>query len=109
MFNWIKKRTTLKLYARQLPLFLKKRCGKHKRYSAEEIRTLIKKAGFDESFIKYAYVMFMSRTDFGNLKHENQELEDYDTLRKKIAKSFFRGNMSFTIHDVLEAALIPKK
>ncbi|MFC1825986.1 DUF6559 family protein [Thermodesulfobacteriota bacterium] len=109
MFNWIKKRTTLKSYARQLPLFLKKRYGKHKRYSAEEIRTSIQKEGFDNSFIEYAYAMFMSRTDFGGLKHQNQDLEDYDTLRKEIAKSFFSGNTSFTIHDVLGTAFIPKK
>ena len=109
MFNWIKKRTTLKSYARQLPLFLKKRYGKHKRYSAEEIRTSIQKEGFDNSFIEYAYAMFMSRSDFGSLKHQNQDLEDYDTLRKEIAKSFFSGNTSFTIHDVLGTAFIPKK
>lgn len=109
MLNWIKKRTTLKSYARQLPLFLKKRYGKHKRYSAEEIRTSIQKAGFDNSFIEYAYATFMSRTEFGVLKQKNQYLEDYDTLRKKIAKSFFSGNTSFTIHDVLESAFIPKK
>jgi hypothetical protein len=109
MFNWIKKRTTLKSYARQLPLFLKKGYGKHKRYSAEEIRMSIQKAGFDNSFIEYAYAMFMSRTDFGGLKYKNQDLGDYDSLRKEIARSFFSGNTSFTIHDVLEAAFIPKK
>ena len=109
MFNWIKKRAILKSYARQLPLSLKRRYGKHKRYSAEEIRASIQKEGFDNSFIEYAYAMFMSRTDFLGLKHKNQDLEDYNTLRKEIAKSFFGGNMSFTIHDVLEAAFIPKK
>jgi hypothetical protein len=56
MFNWIKKRATLKSYARQLPLSLKKRYGKHKRYSAEEIRASIQKEGFDNSFIEYAYL-----------------------------------------------------
>ena len=49
MFHWIKKRKTLKSYARQLPLFLKQGYGKHKRYSAEEIKTSIQKAGFDNS------------------------------------------------------------
>lgn len=109
MFNWIKKRAILKSYARQLPLFLKKRYGKHKRYSAEEIRTSIQKEGFDNSLIEYAYAMFMSRTDFGGLKHQNLDLEHYDTLRKEIARSYFSGNTSFTIHDVLEAAFMPKK
>ena len=109
MFDWIKKRTTLKSYARQLPLFLKKRYGRHKRYSAEEIRKSMQKAGFDNSFIEYAYAMFMSRAEFGGLKQKNQDFEDYDTLRKKIAKSFFSGNTSFTIHDVLESAFIPKR
>jgi hypothetical protein len=109
MFNWIKKRTTLKSYARQLPLFLKKRYGKHKRYSEEEIRTSIQKEGFDNSFIEYAYAMFMSRTEFRGLKPKHQDLEDYDALRKEVAKSFFSGNTSFTIHDVLESAFIPKK
>ena len=109
MFNWIKKRTTLKLYVRRLPLFLKQKYGKHKRYSEEEIRKSIQHAGFDNSFIEYAYAMFMSRTEFEGLKHRNKDLEDYDTLRKKIAKSFFSGNTSFTIHDVLAAAFIPKK
>ena len=109
MLNWIKKRTTLKSYARQLPLFLKKRYGKHKRYSAEEVRRSIQKAGFDNSFIEYAYAIFMSRTEFEGLKQKNQDIEDYDTLRKKIAKSFFSGNTFFTIHDVLESAFIPKK
>lgn len=109
LFNWIKKRTTLKSYVKQLPLFLKKRYGKHKRYSEEEIRTSVQLAGFDNSLIEYAYAMFMSRKEFGGLKHKNKDLEDYDTLRKEIAKSFFSGNTAFTIHDVLESALIPKR
>ena len=109
MFNWIKKRAILKSYARQLPLFLKKRYGKHKRYSAEEIRTSIQKEGFDNSFVEYAYAMFMSRTDFRSLKQKNQDFKDYDTLRKDIARSFFSGNTSFTIHDVFEGVVIPKK
>ena len=109
MFNWLKKRAILKSYARQLPLSLKKRFGKHKRYSVEQIRASIQKEGFDNSFIEYAYAMFMSRHEFGSLKHKNNNLEDYDTLRKEIAKSFFRGNTSFTIHDVLEYAIIPKR
>jgi Family of unknown function (DUF6559) len=109
LFTWIKKRTTLKSYAKQLPLFLKKKYGKHKRYSEEEISTSIQLAGFDNSFIEYAYAMFMSRNEFGGLKHKNKDFEDYDTLRKEIAKSFFSGNTSFTIHDMLESALIPKR
>ena len=109
MFNWIKKRTTLKSYARQLPLFLKKSYGKHKRYSEEEIRTSIQQGGFDNSFIEYAYAMFMSPVEFAGLKHKNKDLEDYDTLRKEIAKSFFSGNTSFTIHDALTSAFIPKR
>ena len=109
MFNWIKKRTILKSYARQLPLFLKKSYGKHKRYLEEEIRASIQQAGFDNSFIEYAYAMFMSRSEFGGLKHKNKDLEDYDTLRKEIAKSFFSGNTSFTIHDALESTIIPKR
>ncbi len=109
LFNWIKKRKTLKSYVKQLPLFLKKRYGKHKRYSEEEIRTSVQLAGFDNSFIEYAYAMFMSRNEFGDLKPKNKDLEDYDTLRKEIAKSFFSGNTSFTIHDVLGSAPIPKR
>jgi hypothetical protein len=109
LFNWIKKRTTLKSYVRQLPLFLKQKYGRHKRYSEEEIRTSIQQAGFDNSFIEYAYAMFMSRHEFGSLKHKNNNLEDYDTLRKEIAKSFFSGNTSFTIHDVLASVIIPKR
>ena len=108
MFNWIKKRTTLKSYARQLPLFLKQKYGKHKRYSEEEIRTSSQLGGFDNSFIEYAYAMFMSRNEFGGLKQKNNDIKDYDTLRKEIAKSFFKGNASFTIHDVLESIPIQK-
>ena len=109
LFNWIKKRTTLKSYVRQLPLILKEKYGKHKRYSEEEIRTSIQLGGFDNSFIEYAYAMYMSRNEFGGLKHKNKDLEDYDTLRKEIAKSYFRGNKYCTIHDVLESAIIPKR
>ena len=109
MFNWIKKRTTLKSYVKQLPLLLKQKYGRHKRYSEEEIKTSIQLAGFENSFIEYAYAIYMSRNEFGGLKHKNKDFEDYDTLRKEIAKSFFRGNASFTIHDVLESAIIPKK
>ena len=109
MFNWIKKRTTLKSYVKQLPLLLKQKYGRHKRYSEEEIKTSIQLAGFDNSFIEYAYAMFMSRNEFGSLKHKNKDFEDYDMLRNEIAKSFFSGNSSFTIHDVLESAPIPKR
>jgi hypothetical protein len=71
--------------------------------------TSIQQAGFDSSFIEYAYAMFMSRAEFEGIKHKNKDFEDYDTLRKKLAKSFFGGNTSFSIHDVLEAAFIPKR
>jgi hypothetical protein len=109
LINWIKKRATLKSYVRQLPLFLKKRYGKHKRYSEEEISTSIQLGGFDNSFVEYAYAIFMSRNEFGGLKHKNKALEDYDTLRKEIANSFFSGNTSFTIHDVLKSVPLPKR
>jgi Family of unknown function (DUF6559) len=109
LINWIKKRATIKSYVKQLPLFLKKRYGKHKRYSEEEIRTSIQLGGFDNSFVEYAYAIFMSRNEFGGLKHKNKDLEDYDTLRKEIANSFFSGDTSFTIHDVLKSAPVPKR
>ena len=109
LINWFKKRATLKSYVKQLPLLLKKRFGKHKKYSEEEIRTSIQMAGFDNSFIEYAYAIFMSRNEFGGLKLKDKDFEDYDKLREEIAKSFFSGNTSFTIHDMLKSIPVPKR
>jgi hypothetical protein len=83
--------------------------GKHKKFSTVEIKTSILRAGFDHSFIEYAYAMFMSRDQFNKVSKIKADIDTYDALRTEIAKTFFSGNAASTIHDMIAAASANKK
>ncbi len=97
----IKKHYAKKAVARKLPRILKKKYGRHKRYSKEQIDTACFIVGIECAYTDYAYAMYTSRPVFNKIRQEDT---DYDTLRNEIADSYFEGNSGFTIHDALDGA-----
>ena len=76
------KRCSIKNYVRVLSRLLKKRYGKHKRYSAKQIKEASEAAGLDPRFLKYAYVIYMSRQDFDAMIKEQDYSWDYYEMRQ---------------------------
>ncbi len=101
----ISKRLTLRSYVRKLPLLLKKRYGKHKRYSEREIKESIQWAKFNKRYIDYALAIYMSKKDYDHLKTTNTSFGEYDTLRQEIADIYFKGKKNFTVHNLIDISI----
>lgn len=99
-----KKQRALKTYVKVLPPLLKKRYGKHKRYTEGQVRKTAEAAGLNNKYIDFAYAMYMSRREFETFTSDQGLSCSYEECRKTIADDYFHGNASFTIHDALDSA-----
>jgi hypothetical protein len=99
-----KKRRALKAYVKVLPPLLKKRYGRHKKYTKGQIQRTVEASGLNEKYLYYAWAMYASRDNFEKLSESMNLPGDYDKLRQEIADSHFEGDVGFTIHDALESA-----
>ena len=102
MINYIRKRNAIKSYVDVLPLLLRKKHGKRKHYSKENVQKEILSAKLNQRFIGYAYAIFLSKHEFDSLKIENISIGDYSSLRSYISKRYFKGNDKFSIHDIFK-------
>ena len=107
MISILQKRAAQKVYVRQLPLILKKMYGKRTSYSEKQILIAIKKARLGNKYKDYAFAIFMNRSRYDALRQNNINAGDYKKLRREIAIRFFKGNLSFSIHDLIRNASIP--
>ena len=94
---------------KELPIILKKLHGKRNSYTEEQIKTGFKKAGYKSSYMEYAYAIFMSKSKFEDSSIFNGDKTLYDCLRQEIANRFFRGNVKFSIHDLISNAAISER
>ena len=110
MIRWYKKRVQIKRLVRELPLILKKMYGKRNSYTEKEIMSAVNKAHYKKAFVEYALAAFMSKSKFTKEREPNRDTDTYDRLRLEIANRYFRGNVKFTIHDLLSnASLSPRR
>jgi len=112
LFKPFHKSSVLKTYLKVLPLALKKRYGKHKRYTMDQINETIELVGLDTEYIHYAYAVFLSHSDFKALDKSQNSDREYSILRSIIGKKYFKGKTNFTIHDILNGTSLsdlPKK
>ncbi len=104
MINLIKERFVVRSYVRVLPIVLKKIYGKHKHYSEIEVRDAISSANLNDNYIDYAFAIFLSKKNFKIIRSKDNSLRKCNDLRKILAKRFFKGDMKFSIHDILKNA-----
>jgi len=99
----ILKRRVLKSYVKVLPSLLKKRYGKHKRYTEGQVRKTVEFAGLNQKYLDYAFAMYISRDEYEALTKVRSLSCGYDEARLEVANDHFGGNSKFTIHDLFEA------
>jgi hypothetical protein len=99
-----RKRRAIKAFVRVLSPLLKKRYGKHKRYTEGQVKKTVEAARLDQRYIDYACAMYMNRRTFEEMTNLKGITLDYDEVRQEVADDHFNGNAGFTIHDTLDAA-----
>ena len=98
------KRRALNSYVKVLPVLLKKKYGKHKRYTEKQVRKAAELAGLNEKYLNYALAMYVSRGEFEALNKVRGLSCEYEEIRQEVANRFFGGDTKFTIHDAVDAA-----
>ncbi len=98
------KRRAIRSYVQVLPRLLKKRYGRHKKYTREQVQKTVAQAGLNREYIYYAIAMYATRKEFETLQKDAANPLDYGEARKEIADSHFDGNEGFTIQDALDAS-----
>lgn len=104
MIEFFQKWRAIKSYVKVLPPILKKKYGKHKRYTERQVRKAVMETGLNQKYMDFALAMYISRQEFENLKKEREVSCDYDEARQEIAEDFFGGSIDFTIHDALDGS-----
>ena len=102
MINWFKKRSAINSYVKVLPHYLKKKHGKHKKYSAEQVMGCIRELDLSSKYINYALAAYISEVEFNELLKFDSG--NFHSLRKEISDKYFDGASKFSIHDTLEIA-----
>lgn len=79
---------------------LKKRYGKSKTYTAEQVKITAKILGLNEKYLLYGFALFCSKeVFFQNQKVLGADL-NYQQLREEIGRKYFDGNAKFTTKDI---------
>ena len=104
IIEYFKKRRAIKAYVRVLPRLLKKRYGKHKKYTEGQVKKTVEVAGLDQQYVDYALAMYIGRREFEAMTKVRGLSWDYDEVRQEVADDHFNGDSGFTIHDAFDAA-----
>ena len=64
MITTFKKKKAIEAYVHILPVLLKKKHGKKKQYTREQIEELVSSMKLDQKYIDYALALFMSKKSF---------------------------------------------
>ncbi|MBL1215435.1 MAG: hypothetical protein HND52_18860 [Ignavibacteriae bacterium] len=99
---WYSKRSAIKSYFKKLSVHLKRKYGKHKHYSFEQVQNSIKELGLNANYIDYALAMYISKNEYRNQIKNNSDY--YDLYREEISSKYFNGDSKFNIHDILRFA-----
>ena len=95
MFIFLKRRKAIKSFAYKLPLELRRRFGDKTFYSIEQVERTLENGKYDKTFSAYAYALLCSRKDFDSYFGDLKLKSTYDSLRKLVAKKYFKGIVDF--------------
>jgi hypothetical protein len=96
MFGLFGKSKAIKQYIRQLPAQLKKDYGQIDDLNAEQIRRSIERGHFNEKYVMYAYMIFMTRKsftdEFGGSDTYDAIADELGGVRPSNDSTYFVGN-----------------
>lgn len=103
------RKRAIKSYMSALPWMLRKKYGKRKHYTADQVVETASELQLDQRWLEYAIATFCTRKEFEQSKVESGVETNYLSLREEIADRYFRGETRFTIHNVLAQAGAPSR
>ena len=104
MIRRIKRYFAIRSYVRRLGPELVRRFGKKRYYTPEQVPAAVRRGGFSEADICYAYSMFCSREAFNEHHAQVGETCNFDAMRAEVAESHFGGNTEFEPASVIHHA-----
>lgn len=106
MWKRFQKRRAMRRYRRRLGVQLRRRYGRERYYTPEQVRTTAVFSSLGVDHLCFALAMYCDRTSFDAYHHERGEACDYDAMRADIGASYFGGDTTFdaTSFDALDAS-----
>jgi len=95
MFKLFRKRRAMRAYRRQLGVKLRKRYGREKHYTPEQVRTTAISSNLGVDYLCFALAMYCDRDAFDAYHLAEGEACDYDAMRADIGNTYFGGDASF--------------
>jgi hypothetical protein len=103
MFTSIRKGRAVNSFVRNVGPSLKRRYGRKRHYSPEEVRRAGRDVGAPTDYFCYAYSIYCSREDFDHHHQETGEHCNYDSMRAEVAETHFGGDTAFDAETAIEA------
>jgi hypothetical protein len=106
MWKQFQKRRAMRTYRRRLGVQLRRRYGRERHYTPEQVRTTAISGGLGTYHLCFALAMYCDRESFDAYHREHGEVCDYDAMRSSIGAAYFGGDTTFdaTSFDVLDAS-----
>jgi hypothetical protein len=104
MLAILKKRWAIRSYVKRLGPVLRRRCGRKRYYTPEEVRRAARASGVNTDYLCYAYCIYCSREAFDQHHRQTGEPCNYDTMCQEIGSGHFLGNTAFDAADALDSA-----
>lgn len=96
-------RSTLKAYARKLGPELRKRYGRSKTYTIDQINAACKQAGLRVDYVRYGYAMFVDPMEHRILRSRFEKEYDYQALKAEVMEHGSTGS-DYSTHSGTAAA-----
>jgi hypothetical protein len=104
MWKRFQKRRAMRRYRRRLGVKLRRRYGRERYYTPEQVRSTAISGGLGVDYMCFALAMYCDRESFDAYHRANGEVCDYDAMRADIGASYFGGDTNFdaTSFDTLD-------
>jgi len=90
-------RAALRAYARKLGPVLRKRYGRSKTYTIDQINAACKQAGLRIDYVRYGYAMFVDPMEHRILRRRFEKEYDYQALKAEVMEHEPSGS-AFSAH-----------
>jgi hypothetical protein len=87
MWRYLKKRRALRAYRTQLATKLRKRYGRERYYTPEQVKRTTRDAGLSIDYVCYAMAMFCERDAFDAFHRAEGESCDYVAMRAEVGSA----------------------
>lgn len=106
MWKRFQKRRAMRRYRRRLGVQLRRRYGRERYYTPEQVKTTAVASSLGVDHLCFALAMYCDRASFDAYHQAQGEVCDYDAMRADIGASYFGGDTTFdaSSFDALDAS-----